>query len=248
MTTTAQSVHSLASLVGDVGGRWMLHAEVIGDCKTFGYPSRYAYYFAGRGGVLGDVDADVVGSAFAFFEPGLVRKMWTRGVAVEGARPAAARYGAACAEWGRSRLADFAAAGRVAEMIHHVVDTADSAGLALFAGWRAEPRPNDAAGLAYVMTHLLRELRGGVHIAAVVATGISPRDSVLTSHGVSGAQLFGWPEPFPEVSHLAELRAETEDLTDAVMTRIFDHALNAEQASELNDALLALKAHLDERP
>ena len=115
----------------------------------------------------------------------------------------------------------------------------------LFAGWRAEPRPDDDAGLAYFTTHLMRELRGGAHIAAVVCTGIAPLDAILTSEGEVTAQLLGWTAPFPDVSHLLELRAETEAITDQTMTRFFDNALNADQSTELLDLVLAMKAHLD---
>ncbi len=245
MTTTAESVRALAAPVGDVGGRWMLDREVLGPCKRFGYPNRYAYYVAGRAGVLGDVDADVVGSALGFFEPAMLRKMWDAGVAVEGARAAAARYGAACAQWGRSRLDGLDGVERVADLIRHVVDSVDSTGMALFAGWRSEKRPDDPAGLAYFMMHVLRELRGGAHIAAVVATGIAPRDAIVVSGGEGRAQQFGWPEPFPDTSHLIELRAETESLTDQIMTRFFDQALNADESAELLDLVVAMKIHLD---
>lgn len=223
----------------------MLHREVLEPCRSFGYPNGYAYYFAGRGGVLGDVDADVVRSAFGFFEPALVRKMWDAGIAVEGARASAARYGAACAEWGRSRLVGFEGAARLADLIRHVVDSADPMGMPMFAGWRAERRPTDPAGLAYFAMHLLRELRGSAHVVAVAATGMAPFDAILVSGGEGRAQQFGWTAPFPDVSHLVELRAKAEALTDEIMTRFFDRALNAEESAELLDLVLTLKSHLD---
>ncbi len=245
MPTTAESVHALAAPAGDVGGRWMLHPEVLGPCRDFGYLNGYSYYVAGRGGVLGDVDADVVGSAFGFMEPLLLRKMWETGVAVEGARAAAARYGAACAQWGRSRLRGFEGAPRLADLIRHVVDSVDSAGLALFAGWRSEQRPTDPEGLAYFETYVLRELRGSAHIAAVVATGIAPLEAMLVWGGEGRAQQFGWTEPFPDVSHLIDLRTRTETLTDEIMTRFFDRALNADESAELLELVLDMKSRLD---
>ena len=223
----------------------MLHPEVLGPCRDFGYPNGYAYYIAGRGGVLGDVDSDVVGSAFGFFEPSLLRKMWDTGVAVEGGRAASARYGTACAQWGRSRLAGFDGAERMADLIRHVVDSVDSAGLALFAGWRSQPRPTDPEGLAYFATYVLRELRGSAHIAAIVASGITPLEAMLVSGGEGRAQQFGWTEPFPDVSHLIDLRTQTEALTDEIMTRFFDRALNADESADLLDLVLAMKARLD---
>jgi hypothetical protein len=245
MLTTAEAVHALAGPVNDVGGRWMLDVEVLGPSKQAGYPNGYAYYVAGRGGVLGDVDADVVGSAFGFFEPALVRKMWNAGIAVEGARAAAARYGAACAQWGRTRLQGFAEARRAAELMRHVIDSIDSSGLALFAGWRNEPRPDDAPALAYLLTHVLRELRGSVHIVAVLAAGLTPREAMLAASGVGTARQFGWSEPFPDVAHLLEQRAEAEAVTNAIMTRFFDHTLNAAECNELLELINSLKAHLD---
>ena len=169
------SVRALTEPIGDVGGMWMLHPEVLGPCRDAGYPNGYAYYIAGRGGVLGDVDADVVTSAFGFFDPALVRKMWESGIAVEGARAAGARYAAACAQFGRTRLQGFGAAGRLAELAGKVADGVDCTGLALFAAWRAEPRPDDAEARAFLLMHVLRELRGSVHIVAVVASGLAVR-------------------------------------------------------------------------
>ncbi len=224
----------------------MLDPEVLGPCRSFGYPNGFAFYVAGRGGVLGDVDADVVAAAFGFFEPSLLRKMWEAGTAVEGARAAAARYGAMCAQWGRSRLGGFEGAARLADLVRHVIDSVDPAGLALFAGWRAEPRPTDPEGLAYFATHVLRELRGSAHVAAVVVTGIAPLEAMLVSRGEGRAKQFGWSEPFPDVSHLVDLRALTETVTDEIMTRFFDRALNADESAELLDLVLAMKSQLDD--
>ena len=70
MTTMMDSVRALTEPVGSLGGMWLLHPEVLGPCREAGYPNGYAYYVTGRGGVLGDVDADVISSAFGFFEPG----------------------------------------------------------------------------------------------------------------------------------------------------------------------------------
>ncbi len=97
-----------------------------------------------------------------------------------------------------------------------------------------------------VRTAVLRELRGSAHVAAVVATGIAPLDAMLVSRGEGRAKQFGWAEPFPDVSHLVELRANTELLTDKIMTRFFDRALNADESAELLDLVLAMKSHIDD--
>lgn len=138
----------------------MLHPDTLSPGKAAGYPGGFSYYVVGRGGVLGDVDASVVVSAFAFFAPSLVRSLWEAGVVVEGARKASDRYALACAEWGRQRLGAFAHAERLAELLAKIVDHADPTGLVLFAGWQTQACVDDALGRCYQLLHALRELRG----------------------------------------------------------------------------------------
>jgi hypothetical protein len=242
MSDLAASVRALTQPVGALGGAWMLDPEVLGPCRAVGYPNGFAYYVTGRGGVLGDADADVVASAFGFFEPGLVRKLWEQGTAVEPARDSARRYGAACAAWGRSRYGSFDGMGRLAELAQAVATSVDSAGLALFAGWRSEPLPTDDAGRGTVLLHVLRELRGSVHLACVVASGLSPRDAVLASGGAEQAARFGWAAPYPEVAPAAKQPAE--DLTDRVLANLYRHALSTDDAAELARLVIELQEHV----
>lgn len=237
--SAADTARALAAPVNVLGGKWMLDTDVLGAGTSAGYPNGFAYYVAGRGGVLGDVDADVVTAAFGYFAPSAIRALWTRGVAVEGARAAAARYGAGCAAWGRARLEGFAGAERLAELAARFVDSVDPSGLSLFAGWRAEARPDDAPGRAYLLLHVTRELRGSVHIIATTASGLSPLESILTNEagGVAMANMFGWTEPFPDVSSLAAERQEAETLTDALMARHFEVGLTAAERAELVDLI-----------
>lgn len=234
--TALEAAHALAGPVGDLGGRWLLDRGVINEAKPNGYPNGFVYYFRGRGGVLGDVDASVVGAAFGFFEPGLLRAMWEQGLAVEDGRTASRRYGAACAQWAREHLAAAAGLDRIAELGERVVDSVDVGGLSLFAGWAAEPRPGDAVGKAGLMLHILRELRGSVHIVATTATGLAPRETILAwpAQGVERAKLFGWPEPYEEISdEVAARRQRAEDLTDELMAAILDRALSGAERAEL---------------
>ena len=231
MATIDDGIRALTGPVGDVGGRWMLHPDVLGPCRGAGYPNGYAYYVTGRGGVLGDVEADVVTAAFGFFAPSLVRTMWEKGVPVEGARAAAARYGAACAEWGRSRMHGFQHVDRLAELAARVATGADAAGLPLFAGWRAEPRPDDPAGRAYFLVHVLRELRGSVHLLAVLAGG-----------GVEQASRFGWVAPFDESR--VDMRP-AELLTDRMLASLYAAVLAPDEVRVLSELVLHLQEHLD---
>jgi hypothetical protein len=237
--SAADTARALAAPVNVLGGKWMLDGDVLGAGTSNGYPNGFAYYVAGRGGVLGDVDADVVTAAFGYFAPGSIRSLWSKGVAVEGGRAAAARYGAGCAAWGRQRLEGFAGAERLADLSGRLVDSVDPAGLSLFAGWRAEVRPDDAPARAYLLLHVMRELRGSVHIIATTASGLSPLESILTN-GASGAamaNMFGWSEPFPDVSSLADKRHEAESLTDALMARHLEVGLTGTERAELVDLI-----------
>jgi hypothetical protein len=224
----------------------MLHPETLQAGADAGYANGFAWYTAGRGGVLGDVDADVVVSSFAYFEPNLVRKMWTAGTAVEGARAAGRRYATACADWGKKRLAGVDGMARLAELADRVIDQASVEGLTLFAGWRAEERPSDPAAHAYFDIHLLRELRGCVHIIATTAQGLSALEAILTdaNGGPGRAKNFGWPEPYPDTATLTAQRQAAENDTDRMLTRFYS-VLSASERAELVELVNRAKETLD---
>ena len=234
-STAAGRSRLMADPIGDAGGRWLLAPEVLGRSKDHGYPNGFVYYFLGRGGVLGDVDANVVTAAFGFFRPELVRRMWELGLGVEPPRQAAVRYGAACAEYGRAHLAEFSAAGRFAELAERVVDGASVMGLPLFAGWRAEDRPDDVPARAQFTAHVMREWRGSAHVAAAAAAGLNPLESILARHGADRAKLFGWSEPFEDASHLAARREQCEAMTDEICGKALDASLDPAEQDELVD-------------
>ena len=125
--------------------------------------------------------------------------------------------------WGRARLAGLEGAGRLAELLSWVVDSADVAGLPLFAGWRAVALPDDDLGRAEQLLHVLREYRGGLHLVAVLASGLTPLQAVLAGPGAVGnASFFGWEEPFEDVTGAATARSAAEALTDRLITPAFD--------------------------
>jgi hypothetical protein len=246
-STSLSTIRALAVPVNDLGGRWLLDAVTLQTGAEAGYANPFAWYMAGRGGVLGDVDADVVTSAFGYFAPGSVRAMWEAGVAIEGARACADRYTDACADWGRAHLDGAAGLDRIAELGQRWIAAVSPCGLTLFAGWRAQPLPGDAAGRAALTLHVLRELRGSVHICATTAAGLSPLDAVLTDPhaGSDRAKMFGWPEPHHDVVHLTDRRRSADDATDAILADQIDAALTADEQAELTDLVLALRQHVN---
>ncbi|MFC4059417.1 hypothetical protein ACFOWE_14010 [Planomonospora corallina] len=230
--------------IGGFGGGFMVSRETKALGERTGL-DLWPLYFRGRCGVLGEVDADVVCSAAAFFPAEQVRKHWEAGRALP-VDEAVALYAGACQDWGRRRLGAFAGAARLAELLERVAVSAGVLGAPLFAGWRAVPLPEDAPARATQLMHVLRELRGGLHAVAVLAEGLTPLQAVLldahvTPRGrISGrdmALFHEWPEPYPELGpEFAERRARAEELTDRLMAPAFavlDEAESAELAELL---------------
>lgn len=113
----------------------------------------------------------------------------------------------------------------------------------LFAGWRAQPQPDDVNARVALTMHVLRELRGGAHIIAVNASGITPLDAVLASpappprSGPVWAEHLGWSGPFADASDARDARADAERLTSRMLVPIY---------GSIGDAALAEFAELVE--
>ena len=209
-----------------LGGSFMRSREAKEYSRQTGLQG-WGPYMRGRCGVLGDVDADVVAAAAGFFAAEVVRESWEQGRDVPAAQTAQG-YARVCQEHGRRRLAGFADADRLAELLEIVARQADVAGAPLFAGWRAMPLPPDGPARALQLAHVLRELRGARHLTAVLASGLTPLeailsgDSQLTENSPDQARYFGWPEPYPEVrDEIRARRAQAEKLTDELTTPAF---------------------------
>lgn len=247
--TTLELTKATAKTLGDLGARYMLHPETAAIGTAAGYSNGWAWYFTGRGGVLGDVDADVVAASFGFFGAPMVRLMWEQGLPVEGARAAGHRYAEACAEFGRKRLQGVDGLDRFCELSARVIDALDISGAPLLAGLRAEPVPGDLPGRAYWYVSLLREWRGCEHIVAVRACGLTPAQAVLTNYpdlatGVKEASRRGFGEGHPDAAPLMGARAKAEDLTDSLQAAGYE-VLTAAERSEFASLVQALQAALD---
>ncbi|MFD3592481.1 hypothetical protein ACFWU5_07105 [Nocardia sp. NPDC058640] len=220
----------------ELGGAFMISREVRAFGETTGVAGFHGPYMRGRGGVLGDVDADVVTAAFGFFEPECVRAAW-ESVSMPAAE-AAAGYMVACREFGQRKLAGFEHADRLAALLQRVVDAAPSAGLPLFAGWRALPVPTDGRAAVLQLMHVLRELRGGLHLVAVLANGLTPLQAILVAgspihDGPAHAKFLGWTEPFETVTDDVRTRWEAaEKVTDELIAPCFD-VLDESERDEL---------------
>jgi hypothetical protein len=235
-----QTVRIVDRVLHDVGTAWMIHEDTARRGDAYGYDKPRTFYFAGRGGVLGDVDADVVIAAFGWWDPGLVRLMWGRGLAVAGARESAGRYAQACAAWAEDHIAGFAYADRLSELAERVVGSAEGAGLPLFAGWRAEPRVGGGVGRMLQLVQVMREWRGAVHLVATTAVGLGPLEAVLTNEGERQARFLGWREELPNCDQLKDRHLRAQEITDRLIAAEYERALGRAERAEFADLVVKL--------
>ncbi len=228
--------------IHDVGSAFMLHPETMSRGADAGYSDPFAFYFAGRGGVLGDVDASVVSAAMGWFEPGMVRSLWEQGIAVAGAREAARRYGSAAAAWGRDHLGGLDGIERLATLTEQLVAGTEASGLPLFAGWKVEPLVDDAPGRALQLIHVLREWRGGLHLVATTAAGLSPLEAILTNEGEGQARFFGWKGDLPDCSHLTAAFEDAQRRTDTLAAAVYERSMGPAERAELAGLMAAAEA------
>ena len=205
--------------------------------------SGWAFYVAGRGGVLGDdARAETVTAAIGTIAPDAVRAGWDAARKVGPSEVAASRL-AECARWGDEHLCGLSELDRLVELAERVVDAADPAALPLFAAGRAAPRPDGGAGArGAILTHLLRELRAGALLVAARACGLSPLELVVAKYeGEEEAVTLGWQAPFPPRLPLLRRYAYADALADRIAGQAYG-ALNAAERCELVAALVAAAA------
>ena len=185
----------------------------------------------GRGGVLGDVPADVVTATFVYFEPNGIRDGWDRSGTVMSREQAAAEFATCAHEWARTHLGDGPDYRRAADLLERVVQDASPAGAPLFAAWRSLDEPTDDKALVLHRLNALRELRGGLHAGAILAAGFHPLEAVmLTTPYMAG--IFGWPEPHPDSSVMQIAWDGAEESTNVAFGRALE-VLDAGEQGEL---------------
>jgi hypothetical protein len=225
--------------VGSVGAAFYFHEATLARGKELGLDG-FRFYFLGRGGVLGDVEAPVITSAFGYFHPDLVARMWDSARQRMAPREAARHYVECCRELGRRVLGQVEGLDRFAAAAEAVLAATHPAGLALYAGWAAEPRPDDDPGRAMQLVATLRELRGSVHLLAVVATGLDP----AVAHAIrrpDDVATFGYPDGVPVTDDDRALLVDADALTDRLLLRSYA-ALSEAQREDLASGVRAIAA------
>jgi hypothetical protein len=241
--TPQELVAAASPKIGAIGPTFYFVPETAAQGEKLGLDV-FEFYFLGRGGVLGDVEARVVTSAFGYFKPKLVEAMWNAGRTKISPRDAGRVYLECCREWGRARFSHIEGLGEYCEAAAAVNAAADPIGLALYAGISAEPLEYDLPGRAMQLTTVLRELRGSAHLLAVLACGVPP----VVAHYVRRPDffgIFGWSDrdvPVVTAEDHAALDA-ADELTDRLVLPAYS-VLDDAGAAALLSGLAAMEAAL----
>lgn len=208
---------------------WMTGPPTDGLAADLGMRSGEDVWIVGRAGVLGDGDADVAAAGLAFLAPDRVRAAWESLPAGLTHRQVADAYAALCCEWGARELSRFDGQrmSRLDSLGREIAAAADGSIGTVFAGWRAQPQPDDIGSRVALTVHVLRELRGAAHIVALHACGLTPLAAVLASPaapprtGPPWAEHLGWTGPFPDATSWRPTRLEAEALTSRLLLPIY---------------------------
>ncbi len=178
--------------IRDLGWGYYFTPETSAAGAAIGLDA-FRFYFLGRGGVLGDVESQVVAAAFGYFNPGVVADMWTSGQEKTTLTPrqCGAAYLECAAVHGRQHFATIDGLEAFNAAAEAVMAAADPTALMLYAAAAAEPLADDVPGRAMQLVSHLRELRGSAHLLAVRAVGLS----APLAHAISrpnDLEMFGW--------------------------------------------------------
>jgi hypothetical protein len=228
--------------IAKIGGAFYFHPDTVAKGKAAGLDG-FRLYILGRGGVLGDVEADVVHAAFGYFERNLLAKMWNSAKVIMSPRDAARLYIECAHELGRHTFASIDDLDGFVDAASSVIGAVEGASLPLFAGVRAEPVPADSTGAAMHQAMVLREMRGSVHLLAMTATGVSSP----MAHAIKRPQdveTFGYRDNAPVVTDADRAKWKiAQDLTDEILEPAYA-SLTGNQAEALVAGTTAMAAAL----
>lgn len=192
--TPTQAAIDSAPAIHDLPANFMLDAPTYIAAAEVGYEG-ISFYVAGRGGVLGDVDADAVAEAFVFFPTETISTAWDATAGLESRESAANRFAEAAHRWAAEHMAEDAVDyRRLAELAGKVIDAADGSEAPVFSGWRELPEPTGDRELVLHRLNALRELRAARHGDAVKEVGLEPVEAFMVKSPYM-ASIFGWPKP-----------------------------------------------------
>jgi hypothetical protein len=235
--TAAETIERVFHPIQEFTRGWMLAPSTDAYGIELGFASGSQFWVVGRAGVLGSCPVEVAAAAIAFEPLEAVRAAWL--AVPEGLThyDVALHYEERITGWGERVLEDvdverlelLDALGR------RVIDAAPAALGTLFTGWRRLPPPSSLAGRVALTIHLIRELRGAAHIAAILACGLTPLDAILAAThapprtGPGYAERMGYKGPFRDPEEVREQRIEAEQLTSSILEPYFSTSLTARE-------------------
>jgi hypothetical protein len=240
--TPEQLVATACPRIGILGSAFYFIPATVARGKEHGLDG-FRFYILGRGGVLGDVEPRVVASAFGYFNPAVIERMWTTGREKMAPRDAGRLYLECCRDLGRSKLSGLEGLDSFCQAAAAINDAVEPAGLALYAGISAEPLPDDLPGRAMQLVTVLREFRGSAHLVAVLASGVAPNVAHYLRRPNDYAT-FGWGDNAPDVSEDDRANhARAELLTDELVLPAYS-AVDGAGADAIVAGLEAIEAAL----
>jgi hypothetical protein len=161
--------------------------EVREALDGLGYKGYWMGYFAARSAPLGTVPREVVTATFYNFAPERVAKALPAAWQIAGPEAALhARQESTVAALRRYGLEADENVSTAAELAGKAARHAPLDGRPLFAAYRALPWPDEPLAALWHAVTLLREQRGDTHIAALIAAGVSGRESNVLQSAAGG--------------------------------------------------------------
>ena len=220
--TTAAS--TIAGPLGDLAAYFYFSEQAIARGQAIGLDV-VSLYGAGRASMLGGVDPETADAIFYFFKPGMIAAVVTRGRSLASEDAIAAAHLGAADDYAEATFAtvDSGTLGAFTDAVGALAATVPSGSWPLFDGYRSASAAPTAAARAYRAAILLRELRGGVHTAAVKATGLSPATACQFNRDLDNFKMHGIAEE-DMVEYTPEIEAQkaaAEAATTAQMAALF---------------------------
>ncbi len=238
--TPADFVAAVSPQFQNIGALHYFGPKAKAAAESLGI-DQFRFYFAGRGGVLGEVDTEVMLSTFGYFNPDLVAKMWSTSKERCDVTAAATAQLQVAYDIGDELLADVEGLAESAAALGVLMNSVDVAGLPLFAGFLAQPVPTSPAHAFMHQAILFRELRGSIHLAAIAAAGCRSR----VAHQIrrpNDLEMFGYTEPIEVPDAERAAYDAVEPLTNAAMVVHCTSALTADQRDQIAAAADAATA------
>jgi hypothetical protein len=218
----ATVIEATAVPVYELGEAYYFEPATVAKAESLGLDV-FMFYTLGRGGVLGDVGADVAAEAFIWHKPELVRFVWNEGREIADPSDVAVAFLDAARAFARKTFKDTDVLRKFADAAAQVVEAAPRGRWPFVDGYRTFDVPADVPARAYQYLLVLREMRGAASGEAVREVGLTPAEA----HYLNSPEMFGLygyvEDDAPEVSdELFERRAIAEERTSEILVPSYE--------------------------